>query len=1327
MRKIYKFIKPTFLVRRLIIFSLLALLMFETKAFNGGTYTINPGSAASSNNYLSFTALFNDLRNVTRGDGGPANYSVGGAGLQGSITVNVSSGTGPYNQQLSIPAILGASSTRTVTINGNGTTLSFTPTSTAAGGVIDLNGADFISFNNLTIVNNATFGYCVWLRNGADFNAFRNCNFRCPSMIGSTTGTAYIWISNGTTSPFSYSSSGNNNVFENNNLRTANSNGPYYGIVMVGPTTSNLTNGTSGNRFINNNIQNWRYCGFFISYTSNTEFVGNTVHNTDYTVTSFKYGIYLNYATGTFDRNRIYNIDGSGVSTNSIYPIYFYNFNNTTRNSTLNNNSVHCRTSGFNYNYIYNYASLSGASLSIVNNTFAHVSGTTVNNNSTTYVVYGGYWNVFRNNLLSCDFQGTGTKYLYYDFSGTSVTSFTHNNFDLRASGTTHIGYVSNQARTTMSDMYSAGFNSTNIAVDPNFIDENTTSDLHPTSVRMCNKGTPVTGITIDLRGNSRNQDKPDIGAIEYLLDISMNAMYVPLSNPMCSGYSSTLSGTLRNNSAFNVTGIDVAYLLNSSAPNQLLLNTVLKPGDTFRFNFPKPIVFSKSGQNSMRLYYGNGDDNASNDTQRVLFNVVESPGGAEFNPIVSGQSIYDYRNKGYSVMPIDEQFELEMSAPRKYSMSDYNIKWTNQIWVQSSSGAVLPNNSIVYNHLNNGKISFAAPYAYLDSTVFLHVKVIDFLTGCDTIYKREIVVAPKGSPKVILPSVLCDGSEIFFDNISTVSSGQLLYQWNFGDGSSIDDATSPVHQFPSFGSYTITMRTITAPYGFTKDSSFVVNINEVPNVKFRVNNACAGTAVRFTNMTTIGNGVLQYEWNMGDGKGSSTAVNTTYNYANTGGYRVTLKAISNGCINEYSRIAYSLPKPIANFSMSSNTFCENEAVVFNNLSQISNGQVGSMWNFSEMNSTTTFTHPSYDFNTPGSKTVQLKAISEFGCTDSISKTVVIRSAPVADFSADFTCSLTPGKLMNTSTIPAGELAQYKWEFGANMPSSNLESPTVKWQSAGERVIRMDVKLGNGCSDTKSKSVVVGEEPIASFRAEDKCTNEDVVFVNTSQWKQGSIKYEWDFGDGFTSLIANPKHSYSNLVASTYTVRLVASVEDGCSDTSINTVTIHPKPSSCDFDIRKNFLNGARGFDFVPLGNTQKIEYTWLMGDGGKVLSNETGVKYNYTFNKKYCVTMIARNEAGCECSQVKCITINTDINDLEALSNGVNVYPNPSNGVFYINNSTEFALGEVKVIDMAGKVVSLSNGQTNELDLTHLESGWYTIEMQIGGRVVSKKLSILH
>ena len=1328
MNNYYMLFRPTFNLCKGTLLLALILLNFRLFAFNGGTYTINPSLPASSSNYLSFQALINDLRNISRGDGGAANYLVGGAGVQGAITINVASGSAPFNQQISIPSILGMSATRTITINGNGNTLSFTPTSTAAGAVLDLNGADYFIFNNLIIVNNATFGYCAWLRSGADFNVFRNCQFRCPFMTGTPTGTAYIWISNGTTSPFSYSNAANSNIFENNILRTSNSNGPYYGIVMVGPTASSLVNGTSGNRFANNIIQNWRYCGFFISYTSNTEFIGNTVHNTDFTITSFKYGLYLNYSTGVFDRNRVYNIDGSNVSTNSIYPVYYYNFNNATRNSVISNNTVHCRTTGFNYNYIYNYATFYGASLAIINNTFAHVSGTVVNNNSTTYVMYGGYWNTFRNNLLACDYQGTGTKYLYYDFSGGSVNSFTNNCFDLRSSGNTYFGYVSGQPRTTFADLQASGFNTTNINVDPLFLDENAASDLHPSSIPMCNKGAVITGNVLDQRGNTRSSQKPDIGSIEYTLDVSLTNLYLPISSNVCSGNTAFVTGTVKNNSAFPVRNIEMATLLNSRGKVVLPLNNVLLPGDTTMFKFPMPLLMSKVGSNVFQLFSNFEDDIVANDSLRRTFNVIASPGGAEITKIQNSAGIYDYQSKGYGVFPFDESFEMEMTNPRKYTMNDYGKDWTNSFELISEKGYQLPQGSITYSHINNGRVSIKVPLNYLDSTIWMRVKVIDLNTGCDTTYSRRFIVAPKGNPKYILPQIMCDGSEIYFDNLSTVSSGNLIYEWDFGDGSPVTDATSPVHEFPSHGAYTIKMRTITAPYGFIRDTVFQVIINEVPNIGFKVVNACDGKPLKMLNTTYIGSGNINYEWDFGDGVGKSNSTNPSYVYSKSGIYRITLNASSNGCTNTMQRNAYSMPKPIANFRLNKPSFCENEKVDFVNLSTIKEGVFGCIWDFSDAKQFSTEMNPQYDFVQTGFKNIQLKVVSEFGCVDSFMKTIEIKPAPLADFTAENSCNLTPSRLLNASTIPANLNATYLWKFSNGIANSILESPIVNWGISGPKSVRLKVQLNNGCSEEIVKQIKVGEEPIADFNVQDQCAGENVSFVNQTRWNQGQIQYNWEFGDGFTASVRNPLHIYNQTTSNTYTVSLIAKIEDGCSDTVVKTVTINPIPTSCNFEIKRNYANGKFNFDFMPLGDKQKIDYTWLFGDGTDATSSEDGISHAYSGINKYCVTMIAKNPTDCECRQTKCLTVTTSVEEKALLEASLDVYPNPSTGVFNLDNRTGEAIQSVVVKDAHGKVVMTFDNANASIDLQSLSNGVYFLEIGLVNQIViNKKLNVVH
>jgi len=80
-------------------------------------------------------------------------------------------------------------------------------------------------------------------------------------------------------------------------------------------------------------------------------------------------------------------------------------------------------------------------------------------------------------------------------------------------------------------------------------------------------------------------------------------------------------------------------------------------------------------------------------------------------------------------------------------------------------------------------------------------------------------------------------------------------------------------------------------------------------------------------------------------------------------------------------------------------------------------------------------------------------------------------------------------------------------------------------------------------------------EPIASFIINNTNTevDETISFTNTSE---NAISYLWDFGDGNTSTIENPKHSYSS--DGLYAITLTSTGEGGV-DSSSKVIEITPE------------------------------------------------------------------------------------------------------------------------------------------------------------------------
>ena len=80
--------------------------------------------------------------------------------------------------------------------------------------------------------------------------------------------------------------------------------------------------------------------------------------------------------------------------------------------------------------------------------------------------------------------------------------------------------------------------------------------------------------------------------------------------------------------------------------------------------------------------------------------------------------------------------------------------------------------------------------------------------------------------------------------------------------------------------------------------------------------------------------------------------------------------------------------------------------------------------------------------------------------------------------------------------------------------------------------------------------------PIPTFNATTVCLGTATQFTNTTN---GNFTYSWNFGDGFTSSLENPTHTYAT--ANTYNVTLLlTSVPGGCQNSTTKVVTVTAPP-----------------------------------------------------------------------------------------------------------------------------------------------------------------------
>lgn len=458
--------------------------------FPGGAYTINSAQATGGTNFQTF----NDA------------VAAISCGIAGSIVFNVIANSGPYNEQVTLPATIGSNVFATVTFNGNGNTITYDPALTPSTPYTwGIDGADYITVNNLNIAaTGGSFSYAVHLWNQADNDSFVNC-----VLTGTLTssGDNVVFAAGGTADDVeasSVSGAGNYNI-----LSGCTFNGGRYSIALYG----NSANADTGNQVLNCTIKNFYEYGMLAEYQDNLIFSRNTIERPDSSAVDDFAGITLDGAISNalIEKNIIHHPFGAG-GTGSVYGVYMTGDATAGNENKIYNNLIYgFEGDGTQYGmYFSNAQYINVYHNTIVLDNAVSTAGTTIGIYSST-----GTGNDIQNNNVYITRAGTGTKYCLYFTSGNQTSNY--NNLYMNApSGTNSIGFFgSDQA--TLANWQAANatpWDISSISLDPQFVNA-AGANYEPSNTAFLNTGTPLATVTDDLFGNPRSTTAPNMGAIE--------------------------------------------------------------------------------------------------------------------------------------------------------------------------------------------------------------------------------------------------------------------------------------------------------------------------------------------------------------------------------------------------------------------------------------------------------------------------------------------------------------------------------------------------------------------------------------------------------------------------------------------------------------------------------------------------------------------------------------------------------------------------------------------------------------------------------------------
>jgi len=498
---------------------------------------------------------------------------------------------------------------------------------------------------------------------------------------------------------------------------------------------------------------------------------------------------------------------------------------------------------------------------------------------------------------------------------------------------------------------------------------------------------------------------------------------------------------------------------------------------------------------------------------------------------------------------------------------------------------------------------------------------------GCLTSATVTITLFPAISSQTSQTNVSCNGGNN--GSAAIIPSGgtpPFSYQWNNGPNTS--SFTGLI-----IGNYTAT---VTDANGCQTTSSalivepppFITSIDSIVNTTCF--NGSNGSAIA---TATGGVSPYSYNWSTSPAQTANGATNLS-----AGTYTVIVTD-SNGCITT-NTVNIAQPSQVITIAGSNDSICPGQSGTVTATASGGWGGYSYTWLPSTItNSGTLAVTPS------GNETYTVTAQDQYGCTG-IPATVsaIIYQLSPANIQVSGSSPICAGQssVIAVQTSGVTGTLTYLWD-------NNLGTGAGPFTVIPSQPTTYMVTVTNECgsSVTEGVQILFNPPPTINLTSDtnQNCAPAPIQFYDNSVTGNNTdpiTTWYWDFGDGTSSTLQNPNHTYTQ--SGIYSVILTVTTSGGCTNNNASSpliITAHPIPSAV-FSVNSVNLDLPHDVLICTNQSVGASAYNWSFGDGG--ISNLVDPQNLYTTVGIFQVQLIAISTYGCSDTAYSTITTNANI-----------------------------------------------------------------------------------
>jgi PKD repeat protein len=646
----------------------------------------------------------------------------------------------------------------------------------------------------------------------------------------------------------------------------------------------------------------------------------------------------------------------------------------------------------------------------------------------------------------------------------------------------------------------------------------------------------------------------------------------------------------------------------------------------------------------------------------------------------------FDYQTSSGSAVTSSFATSSLTSAPTSATLQNVGLATQDAIYTFNTNSLSRLGSGLPSFETNSWNVKSYLTASTDSSFVYLHNTSSSYKTTLATL-KARYVTAPtaaftesKGESATNPASV---AGTVTFTSTSTIPSTNTAatYAWDFGDGAT-STVQNPTHSYAAAGTYTVTL--VVTNEGGSGTATKSCYVTDMPIISFTPVTSTVNTAGSTTYNITMDNapaGLSGYNMyvTLADGSVADITAVTYPSWAQlttsptvpadkvriggvdtnqkiypgtTGPYTlatITVKGVVSGSsaitlsdltmdddsgnaitavLNTGTIIVGSYSGPTAAFSATPVSGSAPLAVAFD--SSTSTGTIATyQWDFDNDGVIdSTDANPTNTYSALGTYSVKLTVTGPGGSNTLLRNTYITvgdGTVPTVAIVANTTGGNYPLPVAFTATT-TGNVTSYAWNFGDGTHST-LAAPTHTYTYPATFTVTLTITGPGGSAIDTGTILVTQNAPVAGIVA-NPTSGTAPLYVQFTDASTGTFStYNWSFGDGTYSDLANPAHTFTS--AGSYIVTHTVSGSAGTSAAATTTITATGLGVSFTSDKTTGVASAehALAVTFTGTATPAATAWNWSFGDG--TFSTEQNPVHNYYGHlKSFTVTLTAWNGA---------------------------------------------------------------------------------------------------